>query len=94
MALFAFVVPIATSMHFSTNATLMLYRHSSLATKAPLTPAPIIATSYDIFLPPDGKSIAGFANRNIITLFCPANNSIKRHNRYFCNYIFRHFVPF
>ena len=90
--LLAFVVPIAMSLHFSTNATLMLYRLSSLATIAPLTPAPIIATSYDIFLPPDGNSMAGFTDIVIIPLFLPADKYIKRHNIYFCRYICSQFM--
>ena len=92
MALLAFVVPIAMSLHFSTNATLMLYRLSSLATIAPLTPAPMIATSYDIFLPPDGNSMAGFTNIVIIPLFLSADKYIKRHNLYFCRYICSQFM--
>ena len=48
----AFVVPIATSFSFSINATFKSYLVNSLKIDAPITPAPIMATSYIKFTSP------------------------------------------
>ena len=57
IAEFALLAPIATSFSFSRMQSLSLYADSVLKSMPPMTPPPIMATSYMIVFPPSPRII-------------------------------------